>query len=114
MTPADAKLNSEMEQGKSAMWHANVGVRSGISKRGQSETQACRGRREAGKQVAEEEMAVEGSWWGGDCVTGKKVHCVVCNALKADMNTHGSTHAAAAFTSPVLVYSSHPAPSLPY
>lgn len=55
---------------------------------GQWEIQECQGSRVAGKQVTEEEMAVEGWLWWGDCVTGKKVHCVVCNALKADIKTH--------------------------
>lgn len=42
MTRAAAKLNSEMEQGKSAMWHAKVGVRSGICKQGQRVSQKYR------------------------------------------------------------------------
>lgn len=42
MTRAAAKLNSEMEQGKSAMWHAKVGARSGICKQGQRVSQKYR------------------------------------------------------------------------
>lgn len=34
MMLAEAKLNSEMEQGKPAMWQAKVGLRSGICKDG--------------------------------------------------------------------------------
>lgn len=55
---------------------------------GQLEIQECQWSKVAGKQVTEEEMAVEGSLWLGDCVTGKKMHCVVYNALKADIKTH--------------------------
>lgn len=57
-------------------------------------------------------MAQEGLLWWGDCVTEKKVHCIVCNAFKADIKTHCSTQAAAAFIYPLLVYSILLSPSL--
>lgn len=41
-------------------------------------------------------MAEEESLWLGDCVTEKKVHCGVCNALKTDIMIHCLTHTVSA------------------
>lgn len=52
-----------------------------------------------------EEGATMGSLWWGDCVTERKVHCCVCNALKTDIKTHCPTHTVTAPLSPFLLYS---------
>lgn len=56
-----------------------------------------------------EEGAVMGSLRWGDCVTERKVHCCVCNALKTDIKTHCPTHTV---TAPLSFTLLHSAPSV--
>lgn len=88
-------VNSEMRKGKICNFPSNSRAEvwdmwGGIQ--GQWDKQECKGSSMLESKWQRGEMAEEGSLWWGDCVTEKKVHCGVCNALKTDIMMHCSTH----------------------
>lgn len=109
--PGEAKLNSKMWNGKSAMSSAKVRIRSELYKEGHRVIHKYRSPKGVGW--------LESKWqrgksrrWRGDCVTKNKVHCGVCNALKMNIKMHCSTHTVTAFFAPLLLYSILLPPSL--